>query len=130
MGGFQDTLFGQNLSFRVEKGAFVQVIHGNGHWLCITRSGHDKGEIEVIDSMFSTLPVKVVKQVGTMVHSQLPTLNLKFLDIQHQRGSSDCGLYTPLPQLQLFVKVKTHAHSFSTRIVCVPTSLNALKRVK
>lgn len=78
MGGFQNTLFGQSLSFRVEKGAFVQVIHGNGHWLCITRSGHDKGEIEVIDSMFSTLPVTVVKQVATMVYSQLPTLNLSF----------------------------------------------------
>ena len=35
----------------------------------------------------------LARLVATMVHSQLPTLNLKFLDVQHQRGSSDCGLY-------------------------------------
>ena len=86
-GRLQNTLLGQNLSFRVEEGPFVQIIHGCGHWLCVTRSGRDNGEVEVIDSMFCTLPVIAVK------HSQYATLNHNFLDTQQQCGSSDCGLY-------------------------------------
>ena len=92
-GGFQNTLFGQNLSFKVERGAFVQIIHSRNHWVCITNTACNKGEMEVIDSMFDTLPQKAVNQVAAFVHRELPALNLKFLNTQRQRGYSDCGLY-------------------------------------
>ena len=93
IGGFQNTLFGQNLSFKVERGTFVQIIHSRNHWVCITNTGCNKGEMEVIDSMFDTLPQKAVNQVAAFVHSELPALNLKFLNTQRQCGYSDCGLY-------------------------------------
>ena len=47
----------------------------------------------MIDSLFDELPPKTIKQVAALVNSTLPTLSLKFLDIQHQHGTSNCGLY-------------------------------------
>ena len=77
----------------------------------------------MIDSMFDKLPQKVVNQVAALVHSELPALNLKFLNT-HQRGSSDCGLYAIAtataicegkdPSTQLFrfarnIRMRSHA---------------------
>lgn len=87
----QDTLLGQNLSFPSEDGEFVQILHGSSHWLCISTIGCKDGEVEVLDSMFSSVPQKVVRQIATLTRTSAS--NLKFLDTALQRGCATCGLY-------------------------------------
>ena len=93
IGEFQSTLFGDNLSFSIEVGQFVQILHRQSHWFCITTIGCKEGEVKVLDSMFNHLPKREIQQIAALVYSKLPSITLMFLDVAEQEGSSDCGLY-------------------------------------
>ena len=93
IGGLQNTLLGQNLSFSVERAEFVQVLHASSHWLCISTIDCKMGEVKIFDSLYTSVPAKVVRQIAALIHSETPELRLLFLDIAQQRGSSECGLY-------------------------------------
>ena len=93
IGGLQNTLLGQNLSFRIECAEFVQVLHGSSHWLCVSTIGCKMGEVKVLDSLYTCVPAKVVRQIAALIHSETPELRLLFLDSAQQRGLSECGLY-------------------------------------
>ena len=53
-GGFQDTILGQLLSFRVETTELVQILHdGHEHWLTISTIGVDSNaEVMVYNSKY------------------------------------------------------------------------------
>ena len=92
--GLQNTLLGENLSFSPELDECVQVLHNESdQWLCVTTIGCCKGEVTVLDSLYSTPPIRVVKQVAALLHPQTATLTLNFADICQQKGTADCGLY-------------------------------------
>ena len=92
LSGFQNTLLGQNLRFAFERKLFIQILHGSGHWFCISGTS-EEGEVEVIDSFITQLPQKAVKQVAALVQTKTKELRLNFLNTSQQRRSSDCGLY-------------------------------------
>ena len=57
IGSLQKTLLGQSLSFSVESAEFAQVLHnGVNHWLCVTNIGCAKGEVVILNSLYSMLP--------------------------------------------------------------------------
>lgn len=92
--GLQNTLLGQIFRYSVEPIECVQVLHsGSGHWLCVTTFGCSKGEVTILDSLYPTAPLRVVKQVAALLKPQTPAITLNFADICQQKGSSDCGLY-------------------------------------
>ena len=93
IGGLQNTLLGQNFSFVPETTEFVQVLHGAGHWLCVTTVGCKAGEVKVLDSLYSTVPTKVKRQIAVLTRTPSPQLKLIFVSVAQQRGGSDCGLY-------------------------------------
>ena len=92
--GLQCTLFGQNLSFSVQRSEFVQILHtGAAHWICVSTIGCREGQVDVLDSLFPTLPRKAVQQIAVILHCSLPTIELRYLDVSCQRGTNDCGCY-------------------------------------
>ena len=93
VGGFQNTLLGQNFSFAPENTEFVQVLHGANHWLCLSTAGCKEGEVNVLDSLFNTVPPKVKRQIAVLMRSPSRKLKMNFLSVAQQKGASDCGLY-------------------------------------
>ena len=92
--GLQCTLLGQNLSFKAESGEFVQILHtGASHWVCVSTFGCNKGQCNVFDSLYPTLPSKAVKQIAALLKCKLPSFELRYLDVANQLNTNECGCY-------------------------------------
>lgn len=94
--GFQDTCLGQSMSFEIQQGEFIQVLHdGHGHWLVV--SGHigedGSQEIHVYDSMYPTVGTYTKKQIASIISSNEKEIKLKMINVQKQLGGCDCGLF-------------------------------------
>ena len=82
------------MNFDVETEEFVQIIHtGEGHWVTISTIGTVHPEVMVYDSAYSTLPMLARAQIASLLATQQPTIKVKFMDVQMQSGTSDCGLF-------------------------------------
>ena len=69
------------------------MVHGASHWLCVSTAGCKEGEVNVLDSLYSTVPPKVKRQIAILVHSPTRKLKMNFLNVAQQQGGSECGLY-------------------------------------
>ncbi|XP_065657884.1 uncharacterized protein LOC136082459 isoform X2 [Hydra vulgaris] len=93
--GLQDPVLGQNLSFCVVKGSFVQVLHdGDVHWLTISTFGCSEGEVFLLDSMFKgKIKNYVVRQICAIMQCTKDSLKVRVLPVQQQTNGVDCGLF-------------------------------------
>ena len=94
--GFQSVACGLTLTmnFNVEAGELIQILHTEGHWLTISTTGTVHPEVIVYDSLYSTLPTLANAQIASLLATQQPNIKVKFMDVQMQSGSSNCGLFT------------------------------------
>ena len=82
------------MNFNVETEEIVQIIHtGKGHWVTISTIGTVQPEVVVYDSVYSTLPMLARAQIASLLATQQPTIKVKFMDVQMQSGTSDCGVF-------------------------------------
>ena len=82
----------RTLSIEVQRSDFVQILHNgyNNHWLVVSSIGTKKdGEVYVYDSMYCNTQVK--KVVAVFLFTKLPRITSKFVDVQMQCGTQDCG---------------------------------------
>ena len=56
--------------------------------------GCKKGKVNVMDSLYDVAPVRLVKQIATLLQSNTSTLTLQFTDVCKQGGLSECGVYS------------------------------------
>ena len=72
----------------------MQVLHnGQGHWLTVSSIGRNHGQVEVYDSAYSSSSTSCKVQITALFATQLPSIELMYMDTQMQSGSSDCGLF-------------------------------------
>ena len=63
MTGLQDVSLGLTLNFTVESHKFLQILHiGRGHWLVVSTVGVEHPEVQVFDSLYSSLSTSVKTQ--------------------------------------------------------------------
>lgn len=95
VGGLQSPILGENFSFAVQKGEFVQILHVYGsHWLTVSNIGCPPGQINVYDSIPNCeLYSRSKCQISTILHSKKTKIDVAFMDVQMQSGASDCGLF-------------------------------------
>lgn len=95
IGGLQSTMLGETLTYSIERGKFVQILHiNNNHWITISNIFSKNGGINVYNSVPSKdLPDKAKKQIAALIHSPDTHYVLEFERMQRQRGASDCGLF-------------------------------------
>ena len=94
--GLQDPVLGQTLNFKVFKSMpFVQILHdGNIHWVTISKYGCKKGEVNLLDSMFSgSIAIHTKRQICAILHCDEPTLTINVVATQQQSNGVDCGVY-------------------------------------
>ena len=94
LSGFQNTLLGQSLSFDIEPGEFVQILHDDqGHWFAVSSVGTAHPQINVLDSLYSSVSSSAKLQISALLFTTHKQITLSFRDVQRQVGSSDCGLF-------------------------------------
>lgn len=92
--GLQDVTLGLTMSFEVEPGEFVQILHnGAGHWITISTVGTNHPEVQVFDSLYTTCPSECKAQIAAMLATEHSSLKLKHMNAQMQAGQDDCGLF-------------------------------------
>ena len=79
--------------------------------------------MNVYDSLYVSVGSRVKDQIAAIVHTDKREISLNFIDVQKQRGTCDCGLFSLafatclvnrcLPERQLFEqnKMKTHLYN-------------------
>ena len=80
MGGLQDTVLAETLSFNIQQGEFVQVLNilGN-HWLTVLTVGCQPGLVNIYDSIRSiSVPTRTKEQISTIMFAQQKAITLIF----------------------------------------------------
>ena len=119
--GLQSVVFGNTMSFDIEPGEFVQILHnGHGHWLTISTVGNNHPQVQVYDSAYSCCPTICRAQIAALLATMQPAIELQYMDVQMQSGSYDCGLFAiafataivlgKQPGLLLFEQSKMRQH--------------------
>ena len=92
--GLQDVIFGSTLAFSVCGDEFVQILNtGHGHWVTVSTIGCAKGEIFVYDSLPPAMTTKLRNQKGCLLCTTESIIKAKYIDVQMQDDSADCGVF-------------------------------------
>lgn len=96
--GLNDTSYlSDKLVWRSQPVNFVQVIHvGRNHWACLSNKYCDSlNEVELFDSQHNSRDPdsSVIPQVCAILNSLEKNVVIKIVDVQQQRGSTECGLF-------------------------------------
>ena len=96
MGGLQRTTLGHTLTYAVERGEFVQIVNVRGnHWITVSNIGCQLNHLNVYDSIpHGDISLRAKQQIAALLFTQAKAITLNFPDVQVQRGSSDCGLFS------------------------------------
>lgn len=91
--GFQSVAIGRTMQFEILDDEFIQILHCNtGHWLTISTIGSKNSEVFVYDSLYSSASECVQFQISSLLATSLNEITLKFVEVQMQSGTYDCGL--------------------------------------
>ena len=83
----------QNMSFRVHRDEFVQIIHvRNNHWCRVSNIGCEEGVVNVYDSLYSSATKPTLKLISSLVCTPASELKVRMMDVAKQCNSSDCGV--------------------------------------
>ena len=83
-----------SIKWRSSNVDFVQIVHVSGnHWVCVSNMLSPPGVCEVFGDLPPTFSSTLSRQVATTVRCNGPHLNICYVDVQHQSGADDCGLF-------------------------------------
>ena len=92
--GLQDVILGPTLAFSICPDEFIQILNtGHGHWVTVSTIGCTKGEILIYDSLPPAMTPKLRNQIACLLCTSESVINAKYIDVQMQDGSADCGLF-------------------------------------
>ena len=86
-------MLGERLQFKPAATAFVQILNFCGHWACVSTIGCKPGHVNVYDSLFSTPPASLVRQLCCLIQTKEAQLTVNMMEMQSQVGTSDCGCF-------------------------------------
>ena len=78
---------------------FVQVVNvSNNHWLALSMLDVGRPQSRFFDNLQGGgLPKYTMKLVADLMQCRDKEITIEFVDVQEQRGSSDCGLFAVDP---------------------------------
>ena len=93
--GLQDTaVLSQHLNWESSNSNFVQILYvTQNHWVCASNVLSTPDIVEVFDSLPATFSSTLTTKVAAMLHSSKSKFILRYIEVQHQNGADDCGLF-------------------------------------
>lgn len=94
--GLQNPILQRSMTFEImESKAFVQCLNLlNNHWLTISTLGCPPDTVRVYDSMNCSLSASMKKLIADLLHTASKAITIEYINVQQQRGGSDCGLFS------------------------------------
>ena len=93
--GLQPPCLGQTCGFDIQRHDFVQIVsNGYDHWLTVSTVGAPSSTVNVYDSLYLSVGSRVKDQVAAIVCADEKEITLNHIDVQNQRGTCDCGLFS------------------------------------
>ena len=90
----QSTILAQKLAMIPSVSEFVQILHVQGnHWICISAIGGENDEVQVYDNLNYELSLNIKKVIAHIMQSPGKRIKIKYMNVQHQTDSYDCGLF-------------------------------------
>ena len=99
MPGLESTLCGQTLTYSIQTGEFVQILHtGSDHWVTISTIGTKHPTVNLYDSKYDYANNKLQAQVASILHTDKSEINLRYMII---KNSLDLPIVDYFPLLML-----------------------------
>lgn len=94
--GLQNPILQRLMTFEIMGSkAFVQCLNlMNNHWLTISTVGCPPDTVRVYDSMNCSLSSFIEKIIADLLHTSSKAITIEYINVQQQRGSSNCGLFS------------------------------------
>ena len=89
----QNVTKGMTMSFYIQTGAFVQILHSDGHWFTVSSSGGSIPTVKVFDSMYSTVPTLGKAQIACLLCTQEEMIQVEVMDVQQQVCGKQAATY-------------------------------------
>ena len=82
MGGLQDPLLGLTLSFAVQEGEAVEILHSGGnHWITVSTVGVTHSCV-IFDSLYTELSPETKEQIAALLATEKEEIILEYSNIQ------------------------------------------------
>ncbi len=92
IGGLQPPIWGETLTFEVQRGKFVQVLNVYGsYWITISNLLCSSGVVAVYDSKPDCmLSNQTKRQIASILMTNEEAINIQIVKVQTQMGTSEC----------------------------------------
>ena len=82
----QSVTLGLTMSFHVQTGELLQIIHCNNHWLTVSSIGDQASQpsVKVYDSMYHSVPSLGKAQIACLLSTSEDFIRVKIMDVQKQ----------------------------------------------
>ena len=96
--GLQDVTLANTLSLEAQVSEeFVQILNvGESHWITVSNVGCGPGRVKVFDSGGKYFTHRNREEIATILLTEENTITVEFMNVQHQFGAIDCGLFANL----------------------------------
>ena len=114
--GLQDCLILEKcLRYTSDVHSFVQILHLPNHWVCISNLFSPPGTVDVYNSLpsMSKSSLALFKQVAAILKTSNRFFQLRHVNVQHQNGTADCGLFAIANAVVLCMKGNPHTCNFN-----------------
>ncbi|CAM1331910.1 SPP1 (predicted) [Pycnogonum litorale] len=92
--GLEDTILLHSQNIKHPNKEFIQFFNmENTHWITVSNVNSHFGEVNIYDSLTSTLKRDAVSEICGFVKSKTNTLKLNFKNVDQQTDASSCGIY-------------------------------------
>lgn len=114
--GLQDVTRSRTLTMDVETGEFVQILNKSDcHWFTISTFGCKHGEIKIYDSGVKYMPYWSKEEIAALVNAKCDVVTLRYMNVQHQDGTSDCGLFALAFATAIYIGTDPTSVTFNQR---------------
>ena len=92
--GLQDVVKLRTLSMDIEPNEFVQILNkSDNHWFTISTIGCKPGVVNIYDSASKYITRRNKEEIAALLNTGEDTITIQYMNVQHQYGGSDCGLF-------------------------------------
>ena len=83
LNGLQDTVLGYVMSFEIQSGEFLQILHTVGnHWLLVSSINMQHPNVKVFDSLYDSVPEMAKAQIASLLCTQEDKIEVTLMDVQ------------------------------------------------
>ena len=87
--GLQSVILGQTMSFKIQAGEFLQILHSVNHWVTISTLGSQCSSVKLYDSHYTGIPSLLQAQIATMLCTDQDQIEVEIQSVSSQVGCLD-----------------------------------------